>query len=108
MCARYIGPLIVVSCKYGGVYILSELDGTVLHHPIAAFCLLPYFPHKYLSPFPQILSTLTTLAFKKWSTVWMQMEMKKIPIKTQQTISLNKAPLSLYLLSSLILSFSFI
>jgi hypothetical protein len=43
MHARYIRPLIVVSCNYGSTYILAELDGTVLHHPIAAFCLLPYF-----------------------------------------------------------------
>jgi hypothetical protein len=43
MHARYIGPLIVVSRNYGGAYILAELDGTVLHRPIAAFCLLPYF-----------------------------------------------------------------
>jgi hypothetical protein len=45
MRARYIGPLIVVLRDYGGAYILAELDGTVLHHPIAAFCLLPYFAH---------------------------------------------------------------
>jgi hypothetical protein len=31
--------------------ILSELDGTVLHRPIAAFHLLPYFPRKSI-PFP--------------------------------------------------------
>jgi hypothetical protein len=46
MHARYIGPLIVVSRNYGGAYILSELDGIVLHRPIATFCLLPYFPCK--------------------------------------------------------------
>jgi hypothetical protein len=46
MCARYIGPLIVVSRNYGGVYILSELDGTVLHCPIATFHLLPYFTYE--------------------------------------------------------------
>jgi hypothetical protein len=40
MCTRYIGPLIVISRNYGSAYILSELDGTVLHHPIAAFHLL--------------------------------------------------------------------
>jgi hypothetical protein len=45
MRARYIGPLIVVLCNYGGAYILAELDGTVLHCPIAAFRLLPYFAH---------------------------------------------------------------
>jgi hypothetical protein len=46
MHARYIRPLIVVLCNYGSAYILSELDGTVLHRPIAAFRLLPYFACK--------------------------------------------------------------
>jgi hypothetical protein len=55
MRARYIGPLIVVLRNYGGAYILSELDGTVLHHPIAAFHLLPYFPHKLLPLLPDII-----------------------------------------------------
>jgi hypothetical protein len=51
MHARYIGPLIVVSRNYGGAYILAELDSTVLHRPIAAFRLLPYFAHKSI-PLP--------------------------------------------------------
>jgi hypothetical protein len=51
MCTRYIGPLIVVSRNYGGAYILAELDGTVLHRPVAAFHLLPYFTHKSI-PLP--------------------------------------------------------
>jgi hypothetical protein len=51
MRARYIGPLIVVSCNYGGAYILAELDGTALHRPIAAFHLLPYFARKAI-PLP--------------------------------------------------------
>jgi hypothetical protein len=51
MRARYIGPLIVVSRNYGGAYILAELDGTVLHRPIAAFHLLPYFACKSI-PLP--------------------------------------------------------
>jgi hypothetical protein len=51
MRARYIGPLIVVSHNYGGAYILAELDGTVLHHPIAVFRLLPYFACKAI-PLP--------------------------------------------------------
>jgi hypothetical protein len=55
VCARYIGPLMVVSCNYGGAYILSELDGTVLHRPIAAFCLLPYFPCKSIPLPPDII-----------------------------------------------------
>jgi hypothetical protein len=51
MCTRYIGPLIVVSRNYGGAYILAELDGTVLHRPIATFRLLPYFACKAI-PLP--------------------------------------------------------
>jgi hypothetical protein len=56
MCTRYIGPLIVVSHNYGGAYILSELDGTVLHRPIAAFHLLPYFAHKSIPLPPDIIN----------------------------------------------------
>jgi hypothetical protein len=105
MHARYIGPLIVVSCNYGGAYILSELDGTVLHCPIAAFRLLPYFPHRSI-PLPPDIININDLTFKKWSTVWMQTETKKIPTITSQTISPNKALLSLSIyFSSLILSF---
>jgi hypothetical protein len=55
MCARYIGPLIVVSRNYGSAYILSELDGTVLYRPIATFHLLPYFPHKSIPLPPDII-----------------------------------------------------
>src|SRR5271154_2751846 len=46
MCPRYLGPLIIVSCNDGGAYILSELDGTVLHRPVAAFRVIPYFARK--------------------------------------------------------------
>jgi hypothetical protein len=60
MCTRYIGPLIVVSCNYGRAYILSELDGTVLYHPIAAFRLLPYFTHKYIPLPPDIIDINNT------------------------------------------------
>jgi hypothetical protein len=55
-----IGPLIVVSCNYGGAYILSALDGTVLHHPIATFRLLPYFPCKSLPLPPDIIDINNT------------------------------------------------
>jgi hypothetical protein len=56
MHARYIGPLIVVSHNYGGAYILAELDGTVLHCPIAAFRLLPYFACKSIPLPPDIIN----------------------------------------------------
>jgi hypothetical protein len=55
MRARYIGPLIVVSHNYGGAYILAELDGTVLHRPIATFHLLPYFARKSIPLPPDII-----------------------------------------------------
>ena len=43
---RYLGPLIVVSRNKGGAYILCELDGTVLHRPIAAYRVLPYLARR--------------------------------------------------------------
>jgi hypothetical protein len=48
---RYLGPLIVVSRNFGGAYIISELNGTVLHRPIAAFHVIPYFARESI-PIP--------------------------------------------------------
>ncbi|KNZ80870.1 hypothetical protein J132_04129 [Termitomyces sp. J132] len=45
----YLGPLVVISCNCGGAYILCELDGSVLHCPIAAFCLVPYFTREHIT-----------------------------------------------------------
>ena len=43
---RYLGPLIVIARNFGGAYVLCELDGSVLHRPIAAFRVLPYLARK--------------------------------------------------------------
>ena len=51
MRARYLGPLVVIERNFGGAYILCELDGSVLHRPIAAFRLLPYLARKSI-PLP--------------------------------------------------------
>jgi hypothetical protein len=42
MHARYLGPLIFISQNRGGACILTELDGSLLHRPIAAFRVIPY------------------------------------------------------------------
>src|ERR1700677_2407557 len=49
---RYLGPLIIISRNYEGAYILSELHGTVLHRPVAAFRVIPYFARKSI-PLPK-------------------------------------------------------
>ena len=48
---RYLGPLVVISRNRGGAYILCELDGSVLHRPVAAFCLVPYLARESI-PIP--------------------------------------------------------
>jgi hypothetical protein len=49
---HYVGPLIIVARNFGGAYILCELDGSVLHRPITAFRVIPYFARKSL-PLPE-------------------------------------------------------
>ena len=46
---RYYGPLMVVDRSAGGAYLIAELDGTVFHHPVAAFRVLPYLARRSLS-----------------------------------------------------------
>ena len=43
MCARYIGPLIVISQNRGGAYIIPELNSSVFSCLIANFQVIPYF-----------------------------------------------------------------
>ena len=59
MRARYLGPLIVISQNKGGAYIVSELDGSVLDRPIAAFRVIPYFARTALNipPLDDLIDT---------------------------------------------------
>jgi hypothetical protein len=45
---RYFGPMVVVSRNKGGTYIICELDGTLMHNPVAAFRAVPYFARDYI------------------------------------------------------------
>ena len=45
---RYLGPLVVVSRNKGGAYIVCELDGTLYHNPVTAYCVIPYFVRDYI------------------------------------------------------------
>jgi hypothetical protein len=46
---RYVGPLVVITRnKPKGGYVLSEIDGSVIHKPIAAFRVIPYLPRKHI------------------------------------------------------------
>src|SRR5882757_2451618 len=49
MRAHYLGPLVVVSRKKGGAYIICELDGSVFNRPIATFRVIPYFACKAIT-----------------------------------------------------------
>jgi len=44
----YFGPMVVVSRNKGGAYIICKLDGTLLHSPIAAFQVVPYFTQDHI------------------------------------------------------------
>jgi hypothetical protein len=56
MCPQYLSPLIVVARNFGGAYVLCELDGSVLHRPIAVFRILPYLARKSISLPPNFIN----------------------------------------------------
>jgi len=61
MRAHYLGLLIFVSHNKGGACILAELDGSLLHRPVAAFRVIPYFARKSINipPLDQLLDVST-------------------------------------------------
>ena len=61
---RYLGPLIIVSRNYRGAYILSELNVTVLHQPIATFRVIPYFTRKSI-PLPKNFIDIDTARLRE-------------------------------------------
>ena len=68
---RYLGPLIVISRNKGGAYILAELDGSVLHRPIAAFRLIPYYARRSIT-FPANFIDIDTSRLR-------EMEVMEVP-----------------------------
>jgi hypothetical protein len=50
MQAWYLGPLVVITQNFSGAYVLCKLDGSVLHHLIAAFQLLSYVRKSIILP----------------------------------------------------------
>ena len=48
MCARYFGPMVVILRNRRGAYIACDLDGTLVHAPIAAFRIILYFAWEHL------------------------------------------------------------
>jgi hypothetical protein len=49
---QYLGPLIVISHNFGGTYIISKLNGSIVHHLITTFHVIPCFAQKYI-PIPK-------------------------------------------------------
>ena len=52
MHARYLGPLIVLSCNRGGMYIVCKLDGSIMDHPVMAFRVIPYHVRSVITLLP--------------------------------------------------------
>jgi hypothetical protein len=61
---RYVGPLIVLSRNRGTAYIICELDGSVLHRPVASFRVIPYFARKSL-PLPDNFIDIDTARLRE-------------------------------------------
>ena len=47
---RYMGPYLIERKTQGGSYILTEMDGSLLRHHVAAFRLIPYIQREDLEP----------------------------------------------------------
>ena len=45
---RWLGPLIVIKQASGGLYLLAEMDGSVLHSKVARFRVIPYYAREQI------------------------------------------------------------
>ena len=75
---RYLGPLIVISRNKGGAYIVSELDGTVLHRPIAAFRVIPYYARSTI-PIPHDLIDVDTKRLRELESLELDPSEEQVP-----------------------------
>jgi len=57
---RYMGPMIIISRRKGGSYIIAEMTGAVWQNKVAAFRVVPYYPRKSIEIPDGVMSIIDT------------------------------------------------